>query len=307
VSDPASTPIAIIGFGEVGTLLSRGFRAAPGYPVAVYDILFDRADTASPMLARAQELGVRSARDLADAAAGARIVISAVTASSSTDVAREAGETLTAGQFFLDLNSVSPRTKRTNADAVQQRGARYVEAAVMAPILPAGMRTPMLLGGEAADELRTLLAPAGMQMDVVATAIGRASAIKMCRSIMIKGLEALTVECLLTARMYGVEGDVIASLHASNPEMHWDRTAGYLIERVVRHGRRRAAEMRESAVTVGETGMKPSMASAIADRQDAVADLVARDPSIRDMHEGDWREVLDALATVAELRPMHDA
>ncbi len=306
MSEAARTPIAIIGFGEVGTLLASGFREL-GHAVAVYDILLDHPDTAATLEVKAREMGARAASDVADAARGARIVISAVTASSSTDVARLAGEALAGDQFFLDLNSVSPRTKRVNAEAVQQRGAHYVEAAVMAPILAAGMRTPMLLGGQAAAALRELLAPAGMQMNVVGTDIGRASAIKMCRSIMVKGLEALTVECLLTARMYGVEDDVLASLDASHPQMQWDQLAGYLVERVVRHGRRRAAEMRESAVTVGEAGLAPLMAIAIAERQDAVADLVAGDASLKGLDAGDWRAVLDALAGRAELRSMRGA
>ncbi len=303
MTQASELPLAIIGFGEVGTLLTRGFRAL-GHAVAVYDILFDDPAAAPAFHAKAIELGARAGRNLADASRDARIVISAVTAASSTDVAREAGSALRSGQFFLDLNSVSPRTKRVNAEAVEASGARYVEAAVMAPIMPAGMQTPMLLGGTAAHELRELLGHAGMKLEVAATEIGRASAIKMCRSIMIKGLEALTVECLQTARQYGVEDDIIASLSASYPSMQWETLAGYLIERVVRHGRRRAAEMRESAITVSETGLEPFMASAIANRQDAVADLVAREPSLKDMSERDWRQVLDALARLAELRSM---
>ena len=270
----------------------------------MYDLLLDAPSSASAMRAKADALGVSAGRNLADAARDARIVISAVTASSSTDVAREAGGALRAGQYFLDLNSVSPSTKRVNAQTVEVSGARYVEAAVMAPILPAGMQTPMLLGGSAAPELRQLLAHAGMKLEIAATEIGRASAIKMCRSIMIKGLEALTVECLQTARMYGVEDEVIASLSTSYPSMEWERLAGYLIERVVRHGRRRAAEMRESAITVQETGLEPFMASATAERQDAVADLVAREPALKDMSESEWRAVLDALARLAKLRAM---
>ena len=140
-----------------------------------------------------------------------------------------------------------------------------------------------------------MLGPAGMALEVAAVEIGHASAIKMCRSIMIKGIEALTVECLLTARHYGIEDDIIASLDKSYPHMDWDREAGYSIGRVVQHGRRRAAEMREAAETVAEAGLVPLMAGATAARQDWAADRVADRPALKAAAEADWRNTLDAL------------
>jgi 3-hydroxyisobutyrate dehydrogenase-like beta-hydroxyacid dehydrogenase len=166
---------------------------------------------------------------------------------------------------------------------------------VMGPIAPYGLKVPMLLGGRHATMLKALLEPSGMALEVAAAEIGRASAIKMCRSIMIKGLEALTVECLLTARHYGVEDDIIASLDKSYPKIGWEQHAGYLIARAIQHGRRRAAEMRESADTVAEAGLTPLMAAATAERQDWVADRVAENPTLKAAPESAWRETLDRL------------
>jgi 3-hydroxyisobutyrate dehydrogenase-like beta-hydroxyacid dehydrogenase len=160
----------------------------------------------------------------------------------------------------------------------------------------------MLLGGRHAANLKALLDPAGMVLTVAASEIGRASAIKMCRSIMIKGLEALTVECLMTARYYGVEDDIIASLDKSYPQIGWEKQAGYLISRVVAHGHRRAAEMRESADTVAESGLEPLMASAIAQRQDWVADRVVENPSLKQTPESAWRDTLDRIAPRSQAR-----
>jgi 3-hydroxyisobutyrate dehydrogenase-like beta-hydroxyacid dehydrogenase len=168
---------------------------------------------------------------------------------------------------------VSPDTKRANSAAVEKSGASYVEAAVMAPVPPHGLKVPILLGGKAASQVADLLGPAGMKLEVGSDVIGQASAIKMCRSIMIKGLEAITTECFMTARRYGVEDTIVASLDQSYPSIDWEKQAGYLIGRVVEHGRRRAAEMREVADTVASTGLEPIMATAIADRQDWVADV----------------------------------
>lgn len=292
MSAPDPRRIALIGFGEVGTTLAAGLIATGRHDVAAYDLLMDEG---TAMRDRARTMQVQPCGSAAEAAAGAAIVISAVTAASSRSVAEAAAGFLTPDQFFLDLNSVSPETKRASAFAIGANG-RYVEAAVMAPIAPYGLKVPMLLGGRHAPALKALLDPAGMALTVAATEIGRASAIKMCRSIMIKGLEALTVECLLTARHYGVEDDIIASLDKSYPQIGWEKQAGYLISRVVVHGRRRAAEMRESADTVAEAGLVPLMASAIAQRQDWVADRVAEAPTVRTALESAWRETLDRIS-----------
>lgn len=284
--------IALIGFGEVGTTLATGLIASGRHDIAAYDILIDEGPA---MRDRARALQVQTCGSATEAAAGAQIVISAVTAASSRGVAEAAARFLAPEQFFLDLNSVSPETKRASAAAIGGNG-RYVEAAVMAPIAPYGLKVPMLLGGQHAAALKALLDPAGMALTVAAAEIGRASAIKMCRSIMIKGLEALTVECLMTARHYGVEDDIIASLDKSYPQIGWEKQAGYLISRVVEHGRRRAAEMRESADTVAESGLEPLMAAAIAKRQDWVADRVEENPAFRRAPENAWRDTLDGLA-----------
>jgi 3-hydroxyisobutyrate dehydrogenase-like beta-hydroxyacid dehydrogenase len=286
--------IALIGFGEVGTRLAQGFTAA-GAAVSTFDILFDNSEAGAALREKARRMGVAAGATAAAAAENAQIVISAVTASSAFDVATEARRYLRPGQFFLDLNSVAPETKRADAAAVEPSGAHYVEAAVMAPIAPYELAVPMLLGGREAGALAAMLTPLGMRMEPVATAIGEASAIKMCRSVMIKGIEALAVECFLTARRYGVEDRILASLDETFKPLHWEKLAGYLIERVVRHGRRRAAEMREAAETVAAAGLEPLMTSATAARQDWVADQAQAAPALKAIPEAEWRKTLDLI------------
>ena len=115
-----------------------------------------------------------------------------------------------------------------------------------------GIKVPMLLGGRDAAALQSLLAPLGFTMQIAAERVGVASAIKMCRSVMIKGLESLLVESLTSARAYGVEDRVLASLHETFPELDWEEVASYMVSRTALHGKRRAEEMREVAVTVRE-------------------------------------------------------
>ena len=292
--------LAMIGFGEAGRILAAGLAAAGRFEVSAYDILVHDAAARESMLAAAAERQVMMSETHRAAVAGARVIVSAVTAASSLDVAREAAACLAPGQIFADMNSVSPGTKRASAKLIADAGGRYVDVAVMAPVPPYGLKVPILLGGAAAHELAALLAPSGMNLEVVADEIGTASAIKMCRSVMIKGLEALVVECMLGARRYGVEDRVLASLEETFPQMEWDKRADYLVSRVVVHGRRRAAEMREVAATLREAGIEPLMASATAQCQDRIAEL--SDDAARARASGkdfSWRSFADGLAVTA--------
>jgi len=187
-------------------------------------------------------------------------------------VAEAAAAHITPGTVFLDLNSASPGTKQHAAALIDGAGGFYVEAGVMTSVPPYGIRVPMLLGGARAAELARVLQGWGMDARAVSDKLGVASAIKMCRSVMIKGLEALVIESYATARAYGVEDQVLPTLQETFPSIDWQKQGAYFFSRVVQHGQRRAEEMREAANTVREAGFEPLMAAAIADKQQWVAD-----------------------------------
>ncbi len=297
MTDISIRSIAIIGFGEAGSILGAEL-AAQRLQVATYDILLDSAPTRATLEERARAAGVRVADTHSSAVHGATLVISAVTAGSAAEVAAQAGAHLRPGQLYLDINSVSPATKRRNAQLIGQTGADYVEAAVMAPVPPQRLRVPMLLGGPRAAELARALAALGMNTTAIAERIGVASAVKMCRSIMIKGLEALTVECLFAARRFGAEEEVLASLNGTYPEMGWlEALPDYLVSRVAEHGRRRAAEMREVAHTLADVRLDPTMALATATRQQWLIDAMgARGIGYSRNEPFSWRALADTLA-----------
>ena len=289
--------IAMVGFGEAGSILGAEL-AAKGQDVVTYDILLNVPAARSAMLEKASQARVRTADTFDAAVKDADLVISAVTAASSEDVARSAGKALRAGQVFLDINSCSPATKRTNSQVVEGSGADYIESAVMAPVPPQRLKVPMLLGGRRAAELAPALQALGMNATFLASKIGVASAVKMCRSVVIKGLEALAVESMLAARRFGAEQEVLASLQGTFPQMGWqDKLPDYLISRVAEHGRRRAAEMREVAHTLEDVGVEPTMARATALLQDALVDaMAARGVAYPHGEEFSWRWLADALS-----------
>jgi 3-hydroxyisobutyrate dehydrogenase-like beta-hydroxyacid dehydrogenase len=298
--------IALVGFGEAGGILGHDL-ARQGIEVSFFDILLRSRKGRSAMLAKAQASGVHAKETLPECVHGAELVISAVTASSAASVAKEAAPLLRSGQIFLDINSVSPETKRKEARRFEKSKGHFVEAAVMAPVPPERLMVLMLLGGKCAAEVAPRLRATGMNATTVSDQVGVASAIKMCRSVMIKGLEALAIESLFAARRYGAEDAVLASLDATFPSMGWKgKLPDYLISRVAEHGRRRAAEMREAALAVADVGFDPLLTERTAKRHDWLVDEIAALGLPRDAEVfGDsfsWRVLADALAASGKRR-----
>ena len=252
--------LALIGYGEVGQLFARQFVKG-GVSVAVYDVKFPDV---------AAEDGVRRAPSPQAAVEGAEIVISAVTADQAVAAAREAAPHLRPGQIYVDLNSVSPSTKRAVAAALGA-GVDFVEFAVMSPVAGLGIASPILAGGGRAEAVAARLNPLGMKIDAVSAEIGVASATKLCRSLVIKGMEAIMVDLSLAGAGTGVTEGVLKSLTASYPGMDWAQVLKTMPGRVAQHGVRRAAEMREAALMLEEIGLSGAFAEAIAARHAAYA------------------------------------
>lgn len=266
--------ISLIGFGEAGSILGQDF-AALGLSVYAYDLALANQETRLAMQDRAEDCGVQLCESIAEAIEHGDWIISAVTAASALDVALASAPLMSTPQVFIDINSVAPVTKREASAAFRIYGIEYLDAAVMAPVPPQRLKTPILLGGKRASSVAELMNEMGMNVRKVADDVGVASAIKMCRSIIIKGLEALTTECLSTARQYGAESEVLASLHQSFPSMGWNDTLpNYLVSRVAEHGRRRAEEMKEVAKTCSDAGVASNMSQATADTQRALVEAM---------------------------------
>ncbi len=291
--DIKSLNIGLVGYGEVGKIFARALLERGAGWVGYWDRL--RIPPAA---------GVQACASMADMLASADLVFSAVTASQAHAVADEAARSIRKGTWFVDLNSCSPGTKVESSCIIDAAGGRFVESAVMTSVPPYGIKVPMLLGGAHAKELKALLDPLGFGTQVAAEKIGVASAIKMCRSVVIKGLEAIVVESFTTARRYGVEAEVLASLKETFPTLDWEEQGSYFFSRVAQHGKRRAEEMREVAVTVREAGLEPFMAAASAERQDWMASVKDAAALGEVGRNANWREYADRLLlTLADKVP----
>ena len=262
--------IGLVGLGEVGQVLASDLHRSGGVALCAWDRLF-AVEGSEPRRA-ARSLGLKAASSMAEAVSGSSMVISAVTAGECRAAAAEAAPALTRGALYLDLNSVSPRTRTEAARTIEAAGGRFVEAAVMSPIGPKRIASPMWLGGPHAGAFLPLAQSLGFAgARAYSDAIGAASAAKMCRSVIIKGMEALLAESLLTARRHGVEDAVLASLQDLFPVGDWRSLARYMISRSLQHGRRRAEEMREAVKTVAEAGFEPWMSRGSVERQEWAA------------------------------------
>ena len=265
--------IAFIGFGEAARAFHDSLKAVDAsLAFSTYDILFETEALEGACARAAHERGVAVAATPAEAVAGADWVISAVTADQSLAAGRSVAPHLRSGQHFFDINSVAPERKRETAALLARSGAIYIDMAVMAPVHPRGHRTPVLIAG-ATSGVVDALARLGFDFDVVGEEAGAATAIKMVRSLFVKGLEAITVETVLAASASGCLERVIASLAGSYPGLKWPHIAEYNAERMLKHGKRRAAEMRESGATLDALGLDGDLARAIAALHDRMGAL----------------------------------
>lgn len=270
--------IGFIGFGEAAFWIARGLRGEGVTRIVAYDLHTETAGRGELIRKRAAEAGVTLLSRPAAVPAECDIVISAVTAAAAGTVGQEAALDLKPRHLYVDINSVSPAVKKAIGEAVAGSGAKFVEAAVMSTVPPLGHGAPMLLCGPGAADFAARMTPLGMKLEVLDGPLGSAAAIKMFRSVIIKGLEALMLECVLAAEQFGAAKRVFDSVSVSIPGIDWNQLAHYMVGRTALHAERRAHEMMEVAATLADLGVEPIMALATAQR---IGTCVPLDPKTR--------------------------
>jgi 3-hydroxyisobutyrate dehydrogenase-like beta-hydroxyacid dehydrogenase len=294
---PNTPRLSFIGFGEAGQAIAAGLREDGIEQIAAWDILFPAKEGAKLKQA-GDTIGVRLASSAADAVRNTDVIISAVTAASSLEAAESVAPHLSGNPFYLDVNSVSPGRKQATEKLLGDR-ARYIDVAILSPIHPARHKSPLLLAGPHVETAAPIFAALGMRTTVAGTATGAAAAIKMVRGVMIKGIEALTMECFLAAERAGIVKEVAESLKNNYPTLDWQRIVAYNLERMASHGERRAAEMEEVATTLRELGVDPQMVEATVARQREMG-AIGKDPAVRETLKRSYIDILGAVGKAAE-------
>lgn len=284
------TPLRLgfVGFGEVGFHLAKGL-GLPG--MVAYDIHTNTPGRGEKIQTRAAETNVQLVATSADLAVQADVILSVVTALEAAKAAEQTAPHLTPSHLYADMNSVSPALKVTLGETIAATGAKFVEIAIMGPVPPYGHKVPILSGGPYTKDFDQIFQPLGMNIETGDPTIGSAAATKMCRSIVVKGMEALLTECALGAIRYGAQDRVFASLAETFPGINWKDVATYMVGRVVVHGERRAHEMEEVAKTLRSIGIDPIMAEATAKRM-----AWSATENLKSRFEGKEPESLEAFA-----------
>ena len=264
--------IAFIGLGEAAGAFITGWGADRAGDIAAFDIKTTLPETADEILNRAKAHGITHCKTLQDAVSDADVVFSTVTADQAIVAARAAAPLMKQGAYFLDMNSCAPSSKQVSAGIMDKHDLRYVDVAVMEPVYPKQLDVPLLISGDWSDQVSTILNDLSLRYRIIHGAVGRASSIKMVRSIMVKGLEALTAECALAAYAADVVDEVFPSLRDGHPKIDVEQRATYNFERSMTHGVRRAAEMDEVAKMVDDLGLPNDLARGSAHWQRVIAD-----------------------------------
>lgn len=287
--------IAFVGFGEAASAFVGGWGARQGQLVKAFDIKTDNpiGSVAAAKRADYGRTGVVGCPTLKEALQGAGLIFSTVTADQAQNAAREVAAHIGAGALYCDMNSCAPSSKREAAKAIETAGGRYVDVAVMSPVLPLRHHAPLLVSGPHAMEALATLQTLDMRPAPAEGPVGTASAIKMIRSIMVKGIEALVLECVLSATREGVDEVVLSSLEKTFPGLGWAERSAYMLERAMVHGTRRAAEMEEAAKTAADLGLSGRMAQATAEWQKIIGSLQIDDLS--ETEKADYRLLAQKL------------
>ncbi len=288
--------MTLLGFGEAAQSIAAGLAEEGKAALSAFDVRFADPEASARLREQAEPLGVTVCDNMADAVRGADVVLSLVVGSAAEAVGRSAAPHLAPGQIFVDLNSISPAGKEQVGAAIGEGSGDFVEGAVMARVPPYRHRVPILLAGPAAERAAASMRAIGMDCEVVGDRIGQACAVKMIRSVIVKGVEALLIESLTAAERTGVTERILDSVNTTFPGIDWRKTATYYIGRTRLHGARRVTEMTEAAGTLEGIGIEPIMSTAItrtiekAHRKFSEADTpsAGSDP--------DYRAMLAALA-----------
>ncbi|MDA8124651.1 MAG: DUF1932 domain-containing protein [Deltaproteobacteria bacterium] len=265
--------LGFIGFGEAAFHIASGLHEEGLAGIVAFDVMAADPQMGPLVRERAAGAGVTLLPSLKELLAVAEVVLCATSAKYALAIARDAQPFLREGQLYADLNSASPQVKKEIAAVVGQTAALFVDTAVMALVPPHRHKVPMAVSGTGARRFAERLSPYGMDITYINDRAGSSSAIKMLRSIFVKGLTALLLEALTASRKAGVEAEIMASITQTLGEQPFEALANLLLTRTAVAAERRVAEMGEVISTLQEMGLDSSASQATRAKLQALAEM----------------------------------
>jgi 3-hydroxyisobutyrate dehydrogenase-like beta-hydroxyacid dehydrogenase len=269
--------LGLIGYGEVGSTLGQGLRAEGLREIVSYDKYAFDGPFRHLIQSRAAEAGVPLVRSPAELAARGDVILGVTPGSASIESAEAFAPHINKQHIFIDLASATPKVKQAVGRTLGGTGTNIADASIMGTPHADGHRLPILASGPAAQCFHELMSPWGLKIERVDGDLGAASGIKIMRSVIAKGLEALLVECMLGASRYGIDDVVLRSFGKFMNSRSFEEMANFLLVTDVIHAERRAHEARMSADALEEIGVDPVMTRATAERLQWVCELGAKE------------------------------
>lgn len=286
--------LGLIGFGEIGNCLGAGVRGNGLASVASYDIAAFDGPYSGLIQSRAAAAGVTLVRSPAELAAAADLILGVTPGSASQDSARAIAPHLGARHAFADVASATPKVKQAVAAILADTGATLADASIMGTPKD-GVGMPILASGPAAAAVRDALVPWGMNITAVEGKLGTASGIKILRSVLMKGIEALLAEMLLGARHYGIDAQVLGSAAKSLSSRPFMDIAHGMLTTSVIHATRRAEEVEMAADALRDAGIDPILTAATAARLRLIESLGIKE-KLGGQIPASYEDALDLMA-----------
>jgi 3-hydroxyisobutyrate dehydrogenase-like beta-hydroxyacid dehydrogenase len=258
--------LGFIGFGEVGFELARGLNKEGVSEIVAFDPMAKDSQYGKLVSDRAREACADVLRTSLDVVQQADIIISVVPGSKALQVALDIVPVITGDKIYVDVSTSPTTTKKRIAEALWTKGARFVDAALMGGLSVYHHKVPTLVSGSGSDEFIRLLTPYGMSMTKVSDVAGDAIAIKLVRSIAMKGLASLAVETLEAAVALNVQSEVLKSISATLTSAPFDETLDWLVTASAIHAERQVHEMQDVMIMMKEIDVEPTMTDATTKR-----------------------------------------
>lgn len=285
--------LGLIGFGEVGFEMARGFKGEGLTGILAYDVMQGDPVYGPLVQERVQASGVKMVSSPAEVLGAADVVIVAVPGAKALETAQGLRPYLRSSAVYVDVAAASPEVKRSIWEEIKGTGVSFVDGAMLGPLPVYKHKVPMLVSGNGCDQFLKLMLPYHMDVEKVSDTPGEATGIKLVRSIFMKGLPALLVEVLEAASIMKVDHLVLKSLATTMNACTFEQTFNRLVTGSAVHAERRAHEMEDVIAMLESIDVKPTMSRATYERLTWL-----KDKKLREKFGGktpkEWREVVQA-------------
>ncbi|MDB5512972.1 MAG: NAD(P)-dependent oxidoreductase [Enterovirga sp.] len=295
--------IGFVGFGEAARCFAAHLdTVSPGGLLAFCDGRSNRPPYREEFRKGAETVGVELVDGLDELLARADVVVSAVVVATAAEVGTAIARALRPGTLVVDINASTPSAKTKVAEAVSAAGGSYVDANLMGAVSIYGAAVPLYSSGDGAERFAAIFGPLGFSVEIAGSKPGAAAAVKMLRSVVTKGMEALIVEAMVAASVAGVRAEALRGICEPMDATRFSAFADMCIRTDVLHAERRAVEMDGVADGLRELGVSPIMTEATSARLRASAALDQRDAFLRrETYTAD--QVLDAYLAALPPKP----